>query len=87
MGRLVAELNKAHLNPDGWLFAFADINFLHFAAILFALCSVVLVVAAWSRATPGRPGPQVEPLTDFRLEHGPARCWPAVAVIWRDPAE
>jgi solute:Na+ symporter, SSS family len=48
MARLVAELNKAAL--DGWLFAFADINFLHFAALLFVVCSTVLVLV--SLATP-----------------------------------
>jgi SSS family solute:Na+ symporter len=41
MARLTAEINKASL--DGWLFAFADINFLHFAIFLFALSVVLLV--------------------------------------------
>jgi solute:Na+ symporter, SSS family len=61
MGRLVAELNKGNLAADGWLYAYADINFLHFAAILFALCSLVLVLA--SLATPPPPAEQVEGLT------------------------
>jgi solute:Na+ symporter, SSS family len=95
MGRLLAELNKAHLDGDGWLYAFADINFLHFAAILFALCSLVLV--GGSLATPPPPAAQVEPLT-FRgaaaarlEERTPGRrlelalsalLVAAVAVIW-----
>jgi SSS family solute:Na+ symporter len=41
LGRLVAELNKSQLS--GWLFAYADINFLHFAVLLFVLCTAVLM--------------------------------------------
>ncbi len=44
MGRLVAELNKAAL--DGLLFTYADINFLHFAVLLFVFCTAVLVVTS-----------------------------------------
>ena len=44
MGRLVAELNKAAL--DGILFTYADINFLHFAVLLFVFCTAVLVVTS-----------------------------------------
>jgi solute:Na+ symporter, SSS family len=79
MGRLVAELNKARLDADGWLYAYADINFLHFAAMLFAVCALVL--AAVSMATPPQPREQVEPLT-LR----PAPSWPeamARARAWR----
>ncbi|MGH7664390.1 MAG: Na+/glucose cotransporter, partial [Gemmatimonadaceae bacterium] len=50
MGRLLAELGKASL--DGWLFAYADINFLHFAVLLFVVCTVVLVVASLSAPAP-----------------------------------
>lgn len=52
MGRLVAELNKASL--DGWLFTYADINFLHFAALLFVICSAVLVAASMTAPAPSR---------------------------------
>lgn len=41
MGRLIAEINKASLH--GWLFTFADINFLHFAIFLFVFSVVVLI--------------------------------------------
>ncbi len=41
MGRLIAELNKSALN--GWLYRYADINFLHFAILLFLICSAVLI--------------------------------------------
>jgi SSS family solute:Na+ symporter len=50
LGRLVAELNKGHL--DGLLFTFANINFLHFAALLFVLCSVVLVLVSLTAPAP-----------------------------------
>lgn len=45
MGRLVAELNKSVLG-DGWLFYYADMNFLHFAFLLFVVCSGLLVVVS-----------------------------------------
>ncbi|MGH9462226.1 MAG: sodium:solute symporter [Vicinamibacteria bacterium] len=47
MGRLVAELNKDALG--GWLYAYADMNFLHFAVFLFVACSAILVLASLSR--------------------------------------
>jgi SSS family solute:Na+ symporter len=52
MGRLFAELNKTSL--DGILFTFADINFLHFAALLFVVCSAVLVLASFATPPPSR---------------------------------
>lgn len=44
MGRLIAEINKDSLT--GFLFTYADINFLHFAVFLFIICSVVLIVVS-----------------------------------------
>lgn len=44
--RLLLELNKSSLS--GGLFYFADINFLHFAIILFLICAAVL----WVFSTP-----------------------------------
>jgi SSS family solute:Na+ symporter len=58
-GRLILEFNKARL--DGMLFTFADINFLHFAALLFVLCSVVLILASLTAPAPSRE--QLEGLT------------------------
>ncbi|HSJ13861.1 MAG TPA: sodium:solute symporter [Longimicrobiales bacterium] len=52
MGRLVAELNKARLDPDGWLYGYANVNFLHFAALLFLFCSAVLVLASLTAPAP-----------------------------------
>jgi solute:Na+ symporter, SSS family len=68
MGRLILELNKARLADDGWLFAYANLNFLHFAALLFLVCSIILAVV--SLATPPQPREQVEPLT-----LGPMPAW------------
>ena len=46
MGRLVAELNKDSLS--GFLYTFADINFMHVAIFLFLICAAVLVaVSLW----------------------------------------
>lgn len=59
MARLVMELNKASLS--GWMFGYADVNFLHFAALLFVVCSVVLVAVSLATAPP--PRDQIEGLT------------------------
>ena len=53
MGRLAAELVKDSLN--GWLYWYADINFLHFALFLFVICSVVLVVVSLISPEPDEP--------------------------------
>jgi len=45
MARLVLELNRAALG-DGMLGWYAGINFLHFAILLFVLCTLVLVVVS-----------------------------------------
>ena len=52
MGRLAAELRKESLT--GWLYDFADINFLHFAILLFAICTVVLVVVSLLTPEPSK---------------------------------
>ncbi|HUF65919.1 MAG TPA: sodium:solute symporter [Gemmatimonadaceae bacterium] len=59
MGRLVAELNKGRL--EGLLFTYADVNFLHFAIILFVICTLVLVGVSLLTAPP--PAEKVEGLT------------------------
>jgi SSS family solute:Na+ symporter len=41
--RLVLELDKSHLTQGSFMYWYADINFLHFAALLFLLCSLILV--------------------------------------------
>ncbi|MBI4409630.1 MAG: sodium/solute symporter [Gemmatimonadetes bacterium] len=74
MGRLVAELNKGRL--DGFLFTYADINFLHFAIILFVICTAVLVVV--SLLTPRPPAEKVTGLTyaaPARTEEVRGRGW------------
>ncbi len=76
--RLFLELAKGSLNgPLHW---YADINFLHFAALLFAICTGVLI--AVSLLTPRQPDEQLAGLTfatatdgtleaDARLESNP----------------
>ena len=44
--RLVLELYKSHLTRGTPTYWYADINFLHFAALLFLLCSLILVVVS-----------------------------------------
>jgi SSS family solute:Na+ symporter len=75
MGRLVAEISKRHLG--GALRTYADINFLHFAVLLFVVCSVVLVVV--SLLTPAPPQEKVAGLTFAArartVEDEPSRRW------------
>ncbi len=59
MGRLVAELGKGGLS--GFLFSYADMNFLHFAVVLFVICTAVLI--AVSLLTPPPPEEKVKGLT------------------------
>ena len=49
-GRLAAELSKTHLS--GALYTFANINFLHFAVILFLICVAILIVVSLMTAAP-----------------------------------
>jgi len=76
MGRLVAELNKAKLT--GWLFEYADMNFLHFAVLLFVICAGVLVVVSLLTAPP--PAEKVAGLTFATIDRsGAERAGPG----WR----
>ncbi len=59
MGRLAAELTKDSLS--GWMYWYADINFLHFALFLFVICSVILVVV--SLLSPEQDEPRLAGLT------------------------
>ena len=60
LARLVLELNRASL-PDGFFGWYSDINFLHFAILLFVICSIVLVLV--SLATPAPAATQTAGLT------------------------
>lgn len=51
--RLILELNAGSLSR-GPLLAFAKMNFLHFAAMLFAVCAAVLVLASLTAPAPSR---------------------------------
>lgn len=59
MSRLAAELMKSELS--GWLYVFADINFLHFAIFLFVICVLVLVFVSFTGPQP--PAEQLAGLT------------------------
>ena len=50
--RLILELQKANLPVDSMWSWIASINFLHFAALLFALCSAILIVVSFLTAPP-----------------------------------
>ena len=67
--RLIAELVKGSLS--GWLFAYANVNFLHFAVILFVICTVALVVVSLVTAPP--PLPKVAGLTYALADAAPDR--------------
>src|SRR4029077_8312938 len=41
--RLVLELDKSHLTSCSFFYWYSDINFLHFDALLFLLCSLILI--------------------------------------------
>jgi SSS family solute:Na+ symporter len=59
--RLGLELGKAHLAAGSVWAWFAGINFLHFAALLFALCALLLVGVSLATAPP--PAERVADLT------------------------
>jgi SSS family solute:Na+ symporter len=59
LGRLVLELNRAEVS--GWAERLATINFLHFAILLFAICSAVLVLVSVCTRAPDAE--RVAPLT------------------------
>jgi SSS family solute:Na+ symporter len=40
------ELDKSNLSTGSMLYWYANINFLHFAALLFLLCSAILIVVS-----------------------------------------
>jgi SSS family solute:Na+ symporter len=69
MGRLVAELGKSRL--DGLLYAYADINFLHFAVVLFLICTAILVVVSLLTSPP--PEEKVAGLTFATAAPGEVR--------------
>ncbi len=52
LARLVAELNKEALS--GAPRAFAEVNFLHFAALLFVVCAAVLALVSLTAPPPAR---------------------------------
>jgi SSS family solute:Na+ symporter len=81
MGRLVLELTKGQLS--GFLYWYADVNFLHFAIFLFAVCTAVLVVV--SLLTPAESDDKLAGLTFATAEmpHPGAGEVPASDPLWR----
>jgi SSS family solute:Na+ symporter len=81
IGRLVLELTKAQLS--GFLYWYADVNFLHFAIFLFAVCTAVLVVV--SLLTPAQSDDKLAGLTFATAEmpHPGAGEVPASDPLWR----
>ncbi|HXV15312.1 MAG TPA: hypothetical protein VD758_00945, partial [Gemmatimonadaceae bacterium] len=61
--RLVLELDKSHLTQGSALYWYADINFLHFAAMLFVLCSLILIVVSMMS-----PPPAPENVADLTIQ-------------------
>jgi SSS family solute:Na+ symporter len=59
VARLLAELNKDGLT--GWMQTYATINFLHFAVLLFVICTAILVGVSLVTAPP--PPEKVEGIT------------------------
>ena len=59
VGRLLAELNKDGLT--GWMHTYATINFLHFAVLLFVVCTSILIGVSLVTAPP--PPEKVEGIT------------------------
>jgi SSS family solute:Na+ symporter len=81
VGRLIAELNKDGLT--GWMQTYATINFLHFAVVLFVICTVVLIGVSLVTAPP--PPEKVEGITfdtTQRSTEGPrGRGWRRTDVV------
>jgi len=51
-GRLGLELGKGSLPATGFFHWYATVNFLHFAALLFVLCTVILAVVSYMTPAP-----------------------------------
>lgn len=80
MGRLALELNKASLGEDSVLMYIATINFLHYALLLFGVCTAVLVVVSLITRAPD-PG-RVQGLTHATVR-GVAPLGQPVSPSWR----
>jgi SSS family solute:Na+ symporter len=81
VARLIAELNRDGLS--GWLHTYATINFLHFAVLLFVICTVILIGVSLVTAPP--PPEKVEGITfdtTARSAEGPhGRGWRRADIV------
>ncbi len=85
MARLLLELNKDSLG-DGLLYAYADLNFLHFAVVLFVVCTVVLVGVSLITTAMGDlrlRGLTFQTLADEEIEpaHTATKLWSVVLLL------
>ena len=64
IARLILELTKDSLS--GFIYLYADINFLHFAFLLFLVCTLVLVVVSYLTSQPSSQ--KVDGLTIHTIE-------------------
>jgi len=92
--RLVLELARASLASGSMWYWFATINFLHFAALLFVLCSGILIAVSLATAPPGaartagltvghRRSRRSRSRRPAELEHRPLDCLAAtIGVLW-----
>lgn len=81
VGRLIAELNRDGLT--GWMHTYATINFLHFAVLLFVICTAILVGVSLVTAPP--PPEKVDGITfdtTQRTTEGPrGRGWRRTDIV------
>ena len=81
VGRLIAELNRDGLT--GWMHTYATINFLHFAVLLFVICTAILIGVSLVTAPP--PPEKVDGITFDRTQRtaeGPrGRGWRRTDVV------
>lgn len=87
LARLVLELAKGSLAEGSLLYLYADVNFLHFAVMLFLVCAALLVVVSLATAAPAPA--QVAGLTLATAEEPVARppeAEPPAPEVAADPA-
>lgn len=82
IGRLIAEYQKntGNIGEESFLYGFANVNFLHFAIILFVICSVIMV--AMSMTAPQDSEAKLQNVTYVRPAKGAADFSPSNRDFW-----
>src|SRR5207247_6239241 len=80
--RLVLELEKAHLAGGTVWFWFASVNFLHFAVLLFVLCTAILVVVSLRPRRRLRSASPISPTRPRRPRLPPRRRPGSSGAMW-----